>query len=169
MGADGGYWYTQKDRLRKKRGLSEEDIALWWRFVCHATSHDVREELLDVDAWERVNMRGEYEADGLRLPEGTDFEGKGGDSWDDKYYSNPLEEVWYYRTWIEENAGRFGTYYWWSDPRSWYISGHQKTKDDQGWYLPLVTIPTPDEISQLVRITEWFDEHRPAEFLETWT
>jgi hypothetical protein len=170
MGADGGYWYIRKDRLLKKDGLSEEDIALWWKFVCHATSHRVREALLDVDEWERENMPGEIGVDWFQLPEGTDFDGKLGDYWKNEWYSNSPEELWYYRTWLEENLWQYSSvYYWWQDPRSWYVWGHQDIKDDQGWYLPLVTIPTPDELEQLVRITEWFEQHHAAQYLETWT
>jgi hypothetical protein len=171
MGADGGYRYIQKDKLLGKRGLSEADVDLWWKYVRHAVSFEVREELVDVDEWERENMHGEFGVNWFRLPDGTDFDGKLGDVWKDEDYSNPPEELWYYRTWLEENLWQYssGCYYWWTDPRSWYVWGHRDEKDERGWFKPLVTIPTPDEIDELVRITEWFEAHHPVTYLETWT
>lgn len=168
MGADGGYRYLRRDRLRK--GLSEEDIALFLKFVGHASSHEVREELVDVGEWERENMKGEIWKDWFRLPDGTDFSGDHGPRWDNDDYSNSPEELWYYRTWLEENLWQYtGLHFWWSDPRSWYVWGHKDEKDEQGWFKPLVTIPTPDELEQLVRITEWIEAHHPVDYLETWT
>lgn len=183
MGADGGYYYIKKSWLReprkpkwpedpKNRGpktcLSDEDIELFIRFTQHACSFEVREESLDVEKWECDNG---YLVDYYRLPEGTDFEGKLDISvWKDDEYANQPEEVWYYKEFSQEWTFKNGNgYYWFSHPESWYVWGHSDVKDDRGWFRPRITLPTPDELEKLVRITGWIEEHHPVDYLETWT
>jgi len=174
MGADGGYEYLYKSSLLKV--MSEDDVHLWWKFVCHAVSFNVREELLDVDEWERDNLRGEFLTDWFRLPYGTDFDGSLRiDLWEDKPYflNNTPEEVWYYKQWVEdcENLWSMMQYsqreYWWQEPGSWYTWGHQDIKDEQRWYLPLITLPTPEEIGRLTAIADKMPP--PDDSVETWT
>lgn len=174
MGADGGYEYFYKDSLL--RVLTEEEISLWWKFVQHGATFEVREELLDVDEWERSNLRGEFLVDWFRLPYGTDFDGMLAiDLWyDDPYFpNNTPEEVWYYKQWVEDCDNFWGMMpyshreYWWESPRSWFEWSRQNIKDDDGWYLPLITLPTPDEIDRLTSIAHRLP--RPDLSIETWT
>lgn len=118
-----------------------------------------------------LNLKNKPAEGWLRYPDGTDYHPVSALPWrEDKYYSNPSTEVWYYRTWLDENIWKHShNYYWWSDPRSWYVWSYSDVKDERGWFEPRITIPTPDELDSMIRITEWIESKHPVVYLETWT
>lgn len=164
MGADGGYYYIELDRLRKD--LSEADISLFIRYIRHSFNFEMKEDLVDVGKWELENMAGRVHEDWIRIPDGTNFDGLlCRDLLHPSDYTNSPEELWYYNEWLYENGWEQSCgYYWWSKAEAWWEAEYDREKSKY-----LYTVPTPDELEALVRITEWIDSHHPAEYLETWT
>lgn len=147
MGADGGYCYISEAGLKKL--LSAEDIALFIKFTKHSLGRDTWKEDVDVRAYE-LEQEGEW----LRYPSGTDVHISCPEWADDHYQSSP-EEVWYFREYAQENANRY--HWWWLDPSSWYV------------WETLISVPTPEELEALTRITILISSKCPIEYLETWT
>lgn len=160
MGADGGYRYIYEADL--KRLLSEKDVALFVKFLRRIQGRSAYKEDVDVKGFEET-LKGPY----LRYPVGTDISASHS-KWRENEYTNPPEEVWYYNEFCEEHDWERYRY-WWSSPAAWYVFGYQDVKDQDGWYLPLVTVPTPEELEDLVRIMELVEHHCPTQYLETWT
>jgi len=168
MGADGGYHYVHRADLQ--RGLTEKDIDLFLKFTAHSLFRDTWKEDNDPSE-EEASMKGRPGIDWFRYPTGTDFYPISGIEWmldKAESFTNPPSEVWYYREFVAENKG-YGHHYWWCEPVAWYVWGHSDVKDEQGWFKPLVTLPTPEELDELLRIAEWINAHHPGFYFETWT
>lgn len=174
MGADGGYLYVSRSRLQKF--LSDAEIDLWTRFIAYNQGKDVyREDLVDVRAWEAEN------AFDYRYTEGTDVDNKLWlhilDGQSGKEFTNPPEEVWYWKTWMEDNwytalneRGKLewelcrGGRYWFNHPGTWYL---MPWFPEESTYK--TTLPTPDELEMLLSINEKIEREHPYFYLETWT
>lgn len=168
MGADGGYVYVKRSDL--KRVLSETEIDLWLRFVSHSFDRDAyREDLVDVRAWESKN--GFDTAETYRFPEGTDVDPK---LWLGEEFVNPPEEVWYWKTGMEENlyidpwartawSRGYDGHYWFNHPGTWY---EPRWMPEERTYR--YVLPAPDELDVLISVNKRLVP-RLFTYLETWT